>query len=64
MRIPWNILPAFPHRPPRAVPFHRTHRYCQAMEWDAENGVWKNDKALAIDDVPDPLYIFGKLDSQ
>ena len=29
------------------------------MEWDAENGVWKGDLAPVMDEVPDPLYIFG-----
>ena len=29
------------------------------MEWDGENGVWKGDLAPVIDEVPDPLYVFG-----
>lgn len=30
------------------------------MSWDADNGVWVGDKAMAsVEDLPSPLYLFG-----
>jgi cation transport regulator ChaC len=29
------------------------------MIWDNENGVWHGNKAIALDDLPNPLYILG-----
>ena len=60
MRIPWQIFPvALRHRSARILSLRPRHLNCHAMEWDGENGVWKGDLAPVIDEVPDPLYVFG-----
>jgi hypothetical protein len=46
--------------PHRVLILHLLSELLQNMEWDAENGVWKGNKAWGSEEViPDPLWIFG-----